>query len=225
MIRDFISLLFPASCVCCNELVNEEEKLICTTCRADLPVTDHYLYKENDFKSKFYGKLPVTFAFAYLKYIRSGKVQALLHQLKYKGVEEISTMLGNLHGTQMSNCAYLHQIDLIVAIPLHAYKLRKRGYNQVDGYAEALSSLLQIPYERAVLERKKDTKTQTQKGRFERWMNVNEIFSVIKPEVLKGKHILLVDDVVTTGSTLEACGNKILNAGATEISFSAMATA
>ena len=225
MIRDFISLLFPTSCVCCNELTNEQEKFICTKCRAELPITDHYLYEENDFKAKFYGKMPVKHAFAYLKYVRPGKVQQLLHQLKYKGVEEISNVLGNWHGAQMQTCSYLEKIDVIVGIPLHKYKKRKRGYNQVDGYARGMSYFLNIPFESTVLSRKIDTRTQTKKSRFSRWMNVSEIFYVEKPELIKDKHILIVDDVVTTGSTLEACGIKLLEAGAAKISFSAIATA
>ncbi|MBT29521.1 MAG: competence protein [Thalassobius sp.] len=225
MIRDFISLLFPASCVCCKELTNNAEKFICTNCRAELPTTDHYLYNENDFKAKFYGKLPVQYAFAYLKYVRPGKVQQLLHHLKYKGVEEISELIGNWHGAQIQSCSYVENIDLVVPIPLHRHKLRKRGYNQVDGYARRIAAYLNTDYDAQVLSRKTDTKTQTKKSRFDRWMNVSEIFFVEKSESIKGKHILIADDVVTTGSTLEACGTKLLEAGASKISFSAIATA
>jgi len=225
MIKDFISMVFPATCVSCKDTVNHAEKLICTSCRAKLPVTDHYLYLENDFKAKFYGKLPVKHAFAYLKYTTPSMVQAMLHQLKYKGVEEISSMLGYWHGAQLQQCKYMELPDIITFVPLHKSKLRKRGYNQVQGYATAISKTLGIPVQHDILARKLATKTQTKKGRFERWQNVNEIFIAQNKSVIQDKHILLTDDVVTTGATLEACGNRLLEAGARAVSFAAMATA
>lgn len=225
MIKDFISMIFPATCISCKDVVNHAEKLVCTSCRAQLPVTDHYLYLENDFKVKFYGKLPVKQAFAYLKYTAPSIVQAMLHQLKYKGVEEISSTLGYWHGAQLQQCKYIVLPDIITYVPLHKSRLRKRGYNQVAGYAAAISNTLGVPVQSDLLIRKLATKTQTKKGRFERWQNVNEIFSIQHKRNIQDKHILLTDDVVTTGATLEACGNRLLEAGAKAVSFAAMATA
>jgi len=225
MIRDFLSILFPASCVSCNDNITNTEKLVCTACRAQLPITDHYLYLENDFKKKFYGKLPVVQAFAYLKYVKPSIVQKLLHQLKYRGVEEISSMMGYWHATQLQQCPYFEKPELLVIVPLHKSKLKKRGYNQVKGYASALSKTLSIPFSDDALKRNANTNTQTKKSRYDRWQNVNEIFEVNNAEIVKDKHIFLADDVVTTGATLEACGNRLLEAGAKSISFVAMATA
>ena len=225
MIRDFLSMLFPASCVICGDNITNAEKLVCTACRAQLPITDHYLYLENDFKSKFYGKLPVKQAFAFLKYVKPGIAQKLLHQLKYRGVEEISSLVGGWHVAQIQQCAYFEKPDLVTYVPLHSSKLRKRGYNQVKGYATTIGSSLNVPICDDALMRNTNTKTQTKKGRYDRWQNVNEIFAVKETSLIKGKHILLVDDVVTTGATLEACGNKLLEAGAQSVSFMAMATA
>jgi ComF family protein len=148
-----------------------------------------------------------------------------LHQLKYRGIEEISSTIGHWHGAQLQQCDYMEKPDIITYVPLHKSKLRTRGYNQVEGYATAISKTLNIPVNSNLLLRERNSKTQTKKGRYDRWQNVNEIFSIKNTEGIQGKHILLTDDVVTTGATLEACGNRLLEAGAKAVSFAAMATA
>jgi len=232
---DFLSLVFPEFCVCCNESLLKGEAQICTQCRYDLPITDYHLHRQNVLSQRFWGKLPIEYAFAYLKFTKGGKVQQILHDLKYKGNQEIGVMLGKWYG-QMLVDAGLAKLDanevtkeqifqVILPIPLHKAKLRKRGFNQSNCFAEGLSATMEVPWRPDALKRNKATKTQTKKGRMERWQNVENIFEVVTPELIKDKHVLLVDDVVTTGSTLEACAQSILQAGAAKISIATLAVA
>ncbi len=235
LLGDFLSLIFPELCVCCNESLLKGETQICTQCRYDLPITNYHLHRQNALSQRFWGKLPIEYAFAYLKFTKGGKVQKILHDLKYNGNQEVGTMLGRWYGQTLVD-AGLTQSDtntvdeaqifqVILPIPLHQAKLRHRGFNQSDCFAEGLSSTMNIPWHSDVLKRNKATKTQTRKGRMERWQNVENIFEVTAPEVIKDKHVLLVDDVVTTGSTLEACAHSILAAGAAHISIATLAVA
>ena len=235
LLGDFISLVFPEFCVCCQESLLKGETQICTKCRYDLPITNFHLHQQNILSQRFWGKLPIEYAFAYLKFTKGGKVQKILHDLKYNGNQDIGIMLGKWYG-QILVDAGLAKLDanspekeqvfqVILPIPLHKSKLRKRGFNQSDCFAEGLSTTMGVPWYRDVLQRNKATKTQTKKGRMERWQNVEKIFVVVKPEIIKDKHILLVDDVVTTGSTLEACAQAILDAGAQKVSIATLAAA
>ncbi|OJJ20500.1 competence protein [marine bacterium AO1-C] len=235
LLGDFLALIFPEFCACCNESLLKGETQICTKCRYDLPITNYHLHRQNILSQRFWGKLPIEYAFAYLKFTKGGKVQKILHDLKYNGNQEIGIMLGKWYG-QILVDAGLAKLDanevakeqvfqVILPIPLHKAKLRKRGFNQSDCFAEGLSSTMGIPWHSDALKRNKATKTQTRKGRMERWQNVENIFEVTSHEVIEDKHVLLVDDVVTTGSTLEACAQAILNAGAAKISIATLAVA
>lgn len=235
LLADFFSLIFPECCVCCDEALVKGEKQICTKCHYDLPLTNYHLHKENILSQRFWGKLPLSYAFAYLKYTKGGKVQRILHDLKYNGNQEIGQMIGKWYGQALVD-AGLAKLDakdpgkeqifnVILPIPLHKSKLRKRGFNQSDCFAKGLSAITEIPWYDDVLARNIATKTQTRKGRMERWQNVEKIFEVLKPAMIVEKHILLVDDVVTTGSTLEACAQVILDAGASKVSIATMAVA
>lgn len=232
---DFLSLFFPDLCLCCNESLMKGEKQVCTKCRYELPQTNYHLAQENVLAQRFWGKLPVQYTLAYLKFTKGGRVQKILHELKYNNNQEVGEMMGRWYGQILADAnttskdteGILHAsaFDLILPVPLHRSKLRQRGYNQSDCFAQGLSASTNIPWRDDVLKRKKATKTQTKKGRMGRWQNVEKIFEVQKPEVISEKHVLLVDDVITTGSTLEACAQAILEAGAQEISIATIAVA
>ncbi|WP_286130579.1 ComF family protein [Solirubrum puertoriconensis] len=169
--------------------------------------------------------MPVGHVLSYLRFLRRGRVQHLLHQLKYRGQSDIGTVLGRMYGQELATHGSLGTVDLIVPVPLHRRKLAKRGYNQADAFAEGLAASLQVPWSAHVLRRTSYTTTQTKKTRAERWENVANVFEVAEPAAVTGKHVLVVDDVLTTGATLEACAQKLLQAGAARVSIATIACA
>ncbi|EAY25116.1 ComF family protein [Microscilla marina] len=231
-LADFFSLIFPNYCLGCEAPLTKGEKQLCTRCLYDLPQTNYHLHKDNVLSQRFWGRVPIEYAFAYLKFSKGGKVQKILHELKYDHNQTIGEMVGNWYGQLLIDAALAkldgkqEQIfDLILPVPLHKAKLRSRGYNQSDCFARGLSAITDIPWYANVLRRNKATKTQTKKGRIDRWKNVDNIFEVLRPELVKGQHVLLVDDVVTTGATLEACANSLLKVGTAKVSVATIAVA
>lgn len=228
MFEDLLSLLFPESCYACSGAMARGEKYICTNCSVKLPYTDFHVHgatELNPLQRRFWGKVPVRFAFSYLYFMPKGRVQRLLHQLKYKGAKELGMHLGHRYGSLLSDYQYNQQFDLIVPVPLHKYKLRRRGYNQAEHFARGLAESMGLTCHGKALLRTTDTGTQTRKSRFDRWQNVEQVFQVAKPEQVKDKRVLLVDDVLTTGATLEACARALLAAGAAEVSVATIAAA
>lgn len=228
MFEDLLSLLFPESCYACDGAMARGEKYICTSCNIKLPYTNYHVHgatELNPLQKRFWGKVPVRFAFSYLLFVPKGRVQRILHKLKYKGAKELGVHLGNRYGALLSDHYYAEQFDLIVPVPLHKYKMRRRGYNQSAYFGKGLSESMNVAFKPDALLRSIDTGTQTRKNRLDRWQNVEHVFQVKDPESIKGKHILLVDDVLTTGATLEACAVALLAGGATEVSVAAIAAA
>ncbi|WP_439880837.1 ComF family protein [Pontibacter sp. MBLB2868] len=228
MFEDLISLLFPESCYACDGAMARGEKYICTNCSIKLPYTDSHVHgatELNPFQRRFWGKVPVRFAFSYLHFMPKGRVQRLLHKLKYKGAQELGEHLGQRYGSLLFDHHYAAHFDLIVPVPLHKDKLRRRGYNQSECFARGLSGSMALPLQAHAIRRTIDTGTQTRKNRLDRWQNVEEVFQVSQGQMLHGKRILLVDDVMTTGATLEACAVALLAAGAQEVSVVAIAAA
>ncbi|MCC9135681.1 ComF family protein [Pontibacter silvestris] len=223
-----LSLLFPQVCYACDGALVRGEKFICTDCNIKLPYTDYHVHGAtalNPLQQRFWGKVPVRFAFSYLHFRSKGRVQRLLFKLKYKGAQELGEFLGQHYGALLFDHQYASQFDLILPVPLHKLKLRKRGFNQSDSFAKGLAEAMQIPWRGNVLERTVNTSTQTRKNRLDRWQNVEQVFQVRQPDQVKGKRVLLVDDVLTTGATLEACAVALLKAGAAEISVATIAAA
>jgi ComF family protein len=224
-LNDFISLIYPRICVCCGNSLWKHEKVVCNACHFRLPRTNFHLEQENPVSRVFYGRVKVESAAAYLLFNKGNKVQRIIHQLKYKGRKDVGIWLGEEYGRVLKAFPDFAGIDLIIPVPLHKKKLMQRGYNQSDQFAIGLSKILKVPVENKLLVRNRATATQTRKGRFDRWKNVEDLFSLVRPERISGRHILLVDDVITTGATLESCIIALQSAPGVRVSVAAIAAA
>jgi len=185
------------------------ESILCTACRHALPETGFSKSVDNPVSRLFWGRIPVAYATSLLFFEKGGRYQTLIHQLKYHGKKQAGIFLGKLLGYSLLDSNF-DEADLIVSVPLHKTKLRRRGFNQSEIIARGISEITGKPLAKNVLRRKINTKSQTLHKRYARWENVEGIFECINPDLIKHKHVLLVDDVITTGATLEAAGNAIL---------------
>ncbi|HVW94644.1 MAG TPA: ComF family protein [Mucilaginibacter sp.] len=224
-LADFISLLFPELCAACQNSLVVNENVLCTDCRFNLPYTNFHLQPDNIVARQFWGKINLEAAFSLFYFTKGGDVQHMMHQFKYNGQKKIGNLLGEIASDQLIKNAIFSSVDYIIPVPLHAKRLRKRGYNQSSCFASGLASKLSAEVEENNLVRSRATETQTHKSRFARFQNMQEVFWVKDPEKLKGKHILLVDDVITTGSTLEACGTELLKIDGVKLSIATIAYA
>lgn len=220
MIRSVVDLLFPHLCVACNKTLMKNELHLCAACMNEMPLTSFHEQRENLLEKTFWGRIQFKHAFAMLYFNKEGMVQKMLHEIKYKGNKELAVYLGEMYGGMLKSSGI--DADGIVAVPLHKNKLRKRGYNQSDYIVHGLSNVLQIPILNASVARITATKSQTRKNRFARWENVQEVFSVVDASILENKHLLICDDVITTGATIEGLC-KVLPKSAT-VSICAIAT-
>jgi len=225
MFKTLINLFFPKVCAGCHSFLLSNEKVICTLCRHNIPLTNHHLNPENEAFKKFYGRIPVEYTSALVYFHKKGIVQEIIHNLKYKGHEEIGTVLGEWYAEDLKNSAILQTVDAIIPVPLHKRKLRERGYNQVTSFGKALSKNLDLDYNDSLLFRKIYSKTQSKKNLLNRSEGIDSIFDVTFTEKDHNKHFLLIDDVITTGSTLEACSHALLKIPGAKISVVCMAMA
>jgi ComF family protein len=209
-IQDVLLLFFPKICITCESKLLQSEKLICTLCRHDLPIICYKDYKNNKITKTFYGRIPIEKANAFLFYRKDGKTKNLIHALKYKGNQKVGNFIGDWFGNILKESNEFTDIDCIIPVPLHPKKQKKRGYNQLTTFGLRLSKHLEKPYLEDILIRTSASKTQTFKQRFERFSNNDTKFSVTNTSILKNKHILLIDDVITTGATLESCCKELL---------------
>ncbi len=222
-LEDFFSLFFPEICPACNETLVKNELVICTNCIYHLPYTNFHLESDNRVARQLWGRVPFINATAFLYFHKGSKVQNLLHELKYNNRTDVGLRLGEMCGHALMQSKQYTEIDLIIPVPLHEKRQRIRGYNQSDFFAKGLSMSLNIPMHDDVLKRAIQTETQTKKSRYSRYENIKNVFEVSKPDFLEGKHILLVDDVMTTGATIEACSLKLLEVTGTKISVATIA--
>ena len=223
MLQHLINLFFPKSCAGCKSFLLEDELVICTQCRHEIPLTNHHKMENNEVFKKFYGRVPLEFGAALFYFHKKGIVQEMIHRLKYKGQEEIGETIGNWYSEELKDLEPIKNIDYIIPVPLHKKRFRERGYNQVEGFGKALSANLVIPYEKELLYRKLYTKTQTKKNLLGRTDVIDSVFDVSFSDNHHGKHFLLIDDVLTTGSTLEACSRALLKIPGAKISIVSMA--
>lgn len=225
VLNDVISLLYPNLCLACREHTPAHGEIICLRCQHKLPKTNFHLDRENPFTERFWGRISIESGAALYHFVRGGRVQELLHRLKYLGKADVGLRLGQWYGDMLRESPHFKEVDLIVPVPLHPRKERLRGYNQSALFAKGLSETMRKPWLKNGLVRTSFTESQTQKSRAERLENVMEVFAVGNAAQLAGKHILVVDDVMTTGATLEACGLKILELPGTKLSFATIAIA
>ena len=225
LISDFISLFFPRSCYVCGNSLYKNEEVLCTRCNLHLPETNYHKMPDNPIHKIFWGKIPVVNASAMYFFKKGGSVQRLVHQLKYKGHLEIGTLLGQNYGHKLKQEERYKDIGLIIPIPLHPKKLRIRGFNQAEVFAGGIAGSMHVQLNSSAIKRVVATSTQTKKSRYKRWENVSGIFEITDSAVLENKHILLVDDVITTGSTMEACLTQLNTIPGIRLSVAAIACA
>lgn len=223
MIANLINLFFPKACSGCDSFLLENEIVICTTCRHEIPITNHHKIVNNESFSKFYGRIPVEFASSLFYFYKKGIVQEMMHKLKYKGHQEIGNAIGNWYSEDLKSIEQIKNADFIIPVPLHKKRLKNRGYNQVTTFGETLSKNLNIPFNDSILFRTIYSKTQTKKSFLGRSEKVDSIFSVSFNESHHNKHFVLIDDIITTGSTLESCGRELLKIPGSKLSIVCMA--
>lgn len=225
LFNDFVSLFYPRYCLACQTALLKGEDSLCTHCLSRLPKTGHHLHHSNPVKERLVGRLPLEFAFAFLRFRKGGIVQQLLHELKYRNQPELGVRIGQLYGSELKQAGLEKEFDVIIPVPLHEGRKRQRGYNQSSMFAQGLSDAMNIPWQESVSVRVQSTLTQTKKSRAERWANVKEAFAISHLDDVRGKRVLLVDDVITTGATLEACGQHLLNNACQSLSIACIAEA
>jgi ComF family protein len=225
LIADLINFFYPEVCAACNNALFKGEKTICTQCLFKLPKTDFHLLEGNVVEKQFWGKVQVTSATALYYFNKGERVQHLVHQLKYRGDKDVGVLTGNILGNDLLKSNRFTTIDAIVPVPLHAKKLRTRGFNQSDFFGRGLAEAMKVPFYSDLLIRLKETTTQTRKSRFSRFENVNRVFDWNPIYTVIPTHILLVDDVITTGSTLAACTETLLEKPNVKVSIATIAYA
>lgn len=224
ILNDINSVLIPRVCFGCNAHLRRGEELICTLCRNDMPLTEYTFNEENHMDRIFYGRINIKKASSFLFYAENSHVQQLIHHLKYKNQERIGAFLGDWYGQLMrQNNELLKTIEVVVPVPLHPKKLRSRGYNQVAGFAQKLAHHLDAEYVDDILLKTFNTKTQTKKDRSGRWQGDKALYTLSNPDRLKNRSILLVDDVITTGATMEICARTLQQTTDTTIYLTSMA--
>lgn len=225
ILSPLVHLFYPHVCTGCGSDLVEEDNLLCLKCVNDLPHTNYAMHANNPVEKIFWGRLALTAAMSEFYFAKGTMIQTLIHEFKYKSNLDVGMYLGAMMGSSLLSNNRFTKIDALVPLPLFADKEFKRGYNQATILCNGISEVTNIPLLKNNVVRKRFTETQTKKHRTERWENVESSFRVNNPHELKNKHILLVDDVVTTGATLEACGAEILKVAGTQLSIATLAYA
>jgi ComF family protein len=221
---DFLSLFFPRLCAACDAALLRHEEVLCTLCLHQLPLTGFHHQDDNAVSRIFWGRVNMAHAATWCYFQKGGKVQHIIHQMKYKGRKEIGVYLGRMYGRDLMDSVLYREVEVIVPVPLHRCKQRKRGYNQSEYIARGLAESMKLPLDSKSLVRVTHSESQTKKSRLKRWENVKEIFVVKDAKTLENKHILLVDDVLTTGATIEACARELLKIPGVRVSVVALAS-
>lgn len=220
--KDFVGLIFPQLCVVCQEHLTSTGGQLCMTCQSLLPETDFHINPDNELLERFIGRADIESAFAMYYFTKEGRVQDLVHQLKYKGNGALGVRLGAMYGEILKETPVFKAIDCMIPVPLHPKRQRKRGYNQSEQIVKGLAQTTGKLWYNNALKRTLNTTTQTQKSRSDRFDNVKDAFEIIDSKKLEHQHILLVDDVITTGATLEACVLQLAKIEGIKVSFAAI---
>lgn len=219
---DLVHLCFPHVCAGCGSDIIDLQHHLCLQCIASLPTTNFFLQPGNPVESKFYGRLMVLNAASGYFFTKNSLIESLIYELKYKGNKALGIYMGELLGYLLIESRFI-DIDLIIPLPLNARRFKKRGYNQAEILCHGITSVFNKPIVNTAVIRKVNTETQTHRGRITRWENMEGVFAVAEPLLIQDKHILLIDDVVTTGASLEACGEEILKVKGTRLSIATLA--
>lgn len=222
-LHSLLHLFFPHTCAGCGSDVIGHDQLLCLQCIDRLPHTGFHRFAGNPVEKIFWGRLPIACATSFLYFTKSSLLQHLVHQFKYNGKAEIGEYIGRRMGEVLTETSRFGPVDALIPLPLFAARERKRGYNQSGILCDGIAEIMKVPVLKNVITRKSATETQTRKKRTERWSNIAGRFELVQPGAVSGKHILLVDDVITTGATLEACGNELIAGGNTRLSIFTMA--
>jgi len=225
IINHFIGIFYPDICTACSQNLMQGEKTICLSCLQKIPRTRLHLVKNNMIEQRFWGKVQLERATAFYYFTKKSKFQKILHQLKYNNNQEIGVIIGKYAAAELIESEYFANFDYLIPVPLHPKKLQKRGYNQALCIAQGLAEILKGEIDTENLVRVIENPTQTKKSTYERWENTKGIFAVKKPQIFENKRILLIDDVLTTGSTLIACVEAIHNVCEAKVSVFTLAVA
>lgn len=222
--KDFLNLIYPNLCLTCGQNLPKGEKYLCPACWLDIPRTGFHHERENPVEQIFWGRFPIQYGTALFYFTKGSRYQRLIHEMKYNRKKEIGFELGKKLGEDLKNSVF-SRMDYIIPVPLHKRKERKRGFNQSEWIAKGAGEILNIPVATDVLLRKKYTRSQTRKSRYDRWKNVERVFEIKNEEKITNKYVLLIDDILTTGATLEACANTLLQAKDVNISVATLGLA
>lgn len=205
-----LHLAYPHLCEGCGSDILQPDHLLCLHCLSSLPETNYHLHSNNPIEKKFWGRIPVVHATAQYYFTKESMMQHLMHSFKYKGNKELGIYLGTLMGHAFISSNRFNDIDALVPLPLHQSKEHRRGFNQATVLCEGIALVWNKPVLKNLVIKPDITESQTKKNRIERWQNIEGKFELKNAKAIEGKHVLLVDDVITTGATLEACGQEIL---------------
>lgn len=221
--KNLLNLFFPKVCLGCNGFLGDHQAYLCLSCRHELPVTNFHFNNSTAVKEVLYGRVQLELATALLHFSKKGIVQQLMHNLKYRGQESVGVFLGEWLGAELRSLEAYKSVEVVVPVPLHRSKLKKRGYNQVAKFGKAIANALKVPYNDKVLVKTTNTHTQVFKDRLRRILNNEAVFALKEPQSFKGKHVLLVDDIITTGATIEACSRVLSQTPGIKLSVALMA--
>jgi ComF family protein len=222
-LHPLLHLFIPHKCAGCGSDIMSRQQVLCMHCINRLPVTSFHDHADNPVEKIFWGRMSITSAASYLYFSKDSVLQHIVHELKYKGNKELGSFMGRKMGEALLNAQRFKDVDALVPLPLYAARERKRGYNQATLLCQGMAEVLQLPVLTRVIRRHTLSETQTTKNRIDRWLNMQGKFVLQQPDAIAGKHMLLVDDVITTGATLEACGQELLTAPNTRLSIMTMA--
>ena len=221
----YVHLFFPRQCAVCGSSLQEGEEGICIRCNMNMPRTNYHLREDNSVERMFWGKIPLERGTSFFYYHKGSDFRHILHQLKYGGRKDLGEIMGRFMAAELAATGFFRGIDVIIPVPLHPRKQKLRGYNQSECIARGVSAVTGIPIDVSSVLRRRHTETQTRKSAYERWENVDGIFLLRYPERFVGKHILIVDDVLTTGATTTACADALKDVGGVHVSILTLAVA
>jgi len=222
LIYDFIGLFFPLVCEGCGNLLFRNEDTICTRCLAGLPKTNFHQYPDNPVMETFWGRIKLESATSFLYYAKAGKVQRMIHNFKYHQKKDVGSVLGKMFASDLRTSPFFSNVQVLIPVPLHWTKQKTRGFNQSEVIARAMGQIMKTKVETQVLYRRFATDTQTKKSRLKRVENVSGKFALQNPEKIAGQHVMLIDDVITTGSTIEECASLLLQVEGVKVSIASL---